>query len=212
MAEKNIASSLEWKVRPEPPVEGYYHIDLAPDVDLTEHDGSMDADFRRIHTPYIDFFPVDVLAEMQELSKTDSVNWLRKNEQIDSRYYLLRSERRNAIKRDVSNSIIGDIEDFQTRVLESFEKINEPLPEMDVVEEYPLFPADSDPYVLINGEICGEGEFALVKSEHSLVDTLKIGDREYSLVKQGIDDNMLLEIRDGKAYYSFAKILYKVKE
>lgn len=206
---ESIEDKIEWKIRPEPPVAGFYHIELVPRMDTQSHDPSIDDDYRKIHTPWVDFLQIDVLEELQKLETSVQESWLRQNEQIDSRYYSEQSARRNAIKRDESNIMIGDIRDYQKYIEESFENVDKPLDGYEIVEEYPLFPSEGAPYILVSGDVAGSGVFINEGGKSTLVDRCIMDGAVYNCVKQSSKDNIIIEIKDGKAFYSFTEYLFK---
>ena len=215
---EELAGSTNWKKDPHPPVPGFYKIDVVPSVDMTSHDSSLDASFRRIHTPFFSFFPLDILQELQEFSKKDEKSWLRTNENIDGQYFREQSERRDLIKRDEVNEFISDVFDYQEYVLESFEAVNEQLNDMEIVEEYPLFPMpeceekERQTYALVYGaEGCGD-VFEEVAEESSLMSICTSGTKRFKCVKQASDNAMIMEIRDGKTFYMDVPYVYKFKE
>lgn len=207
----NIKNSIEWKKYPDPPLPGLYRMDMQLKIDTRQHDGSIDDDFRKIHTSFTKFFPIDVLEELKKIENPVNETWLRQSEQIDDMYYREQSDRRALFKRAKEHSNIDDLKNYQESVKDSFEDVEKPVDGYDIVEEYPLFPAREDLYVLISGEVrSGEG-FMNDGSESTLVDRCIVDHSQYECMKQRSGDNIIIEIKDDKAYYSIAQYLYKFK-
>lgn len=204
--------SIEWRKVPEAPLPGPFLIQLDPKIDIRCHDDALDAEYQRIYTPYLDYFPMDIMAEMRQIGELSNEAWLRHDAQIDSRYYRDQSDRRDCIRRSSTNDKIEVVKDYQRHVKETFETIQEPLEGYDIVEEYDLFPADVHQYVLGTGEMGGADVFTSTQGESTLVDRAKIGDEFYECLKQSCEDNVIIEVKDGKAYYSVMPYVYKFKK
>lgn len=207
-----IISSIDWKRDIAPPIEGFYHIDMIPDIDIQSVDSSLDHDYRRIHTPFLDFFNIDIMTEMKKISSIEREEWLRPNEQIDSAYYREQSERKNCFKREFAHGQIVDTFNYQNYIKTSFDEVNEDTPGYEIIEEYSLYPSVSDPYTLSTGCESGSTGFISQGMESTFVEKCLVGDKMYECVKQSIDDSIVIEIKDGKAYYSFVNNVYKFKD
>lgn len=210
--DEGLNGHLEWARGIEPPVPGMYYIDMIPNIDTQAHDPSLDKECRKIHTPFLDCFPVDILQEVRDVTAQSKETWLRKDEQIDSRYYREQSERRDCIKRDEANSYIEDVQDYQKYINETFNDIDMAIKDCEVVEEYPLFPAADGEIVLINGDIAAGESFVRESGESTLVDRCLVEDKKYECIKQSSMDNIVIEIKEGKAYYSHVSYIYKFNE
>jgi hypothetical protein len=152
---------------------------------------------------------------MDELRKISSLNkesWLRHDEQIDSRYYRKQSDRRDCLKRDVANNYIEEVQDYQKYVRESFVSVDSDIEGLEIVEEYPLFPSFTDLYVLVNSKFEVGESFENKMGDNLVVNRCSVGDKTHEFIKQSCNDNVILEIRDGKAYYSFVDYVYKFRE
>lgn len=210
--EDGLEKQIAWRKTPEPPVPGLYCMDMVPNIDTRAHDPSLDAAYRRIHTPFLEFFPADILKEMRGVCESAREPWLRQDEQIDCLYYREQSDRRDCIKRDETKQHIEDVKDYQKHVRDTFADIDTPLSGYEIVEEYPLFPSQASDLVLANGSIGNGQSFVNEGGESTLVDLCVIDGKKYECVKQSSLDNIVIEIKDSKAYYSVVSYVYKFKE
>jgi hypothetical protein len=211
ISEEQLKSQVEWKSCPPIPVPGNYFIDMVPKIDTTAHDGSIDQDYKSINTPFLELFPVDILKEMKEFFAPVNETWLRKDAQIDANYYQEQSFRNELIQRDETKNTIEDVFDYQKYIRESFDQVEEDLSGYNVIEEYPIFPSIEEEYALMNGNINVNDSFEIVKGESSLVDLCKSNGKEYHCTKQHTDDNLCIEIVNGKAYYTILRYVYKLE-
>ncbi|KAI5170444.1 hypothetical protein PAEPH01_1433 [Pancytospora epiphaga] len=207
-----MMESIPWKKMPDAPVPGLFCMDMVPNIDTRSHDASLDNEYKLIHTPFLDFFPIDILAEMRNINDTTQETWLRHDEQIDSRYYREQSDRRDCIKRKEAKDYIEDVRDYQQYVNETFTAINKRLPNYEIVAEYELFPDTTTSMVLGNGEATAGESFEGRKGQSTLVDICLVGDQCYECIKQNSPDNIVIEVRDGKAYYTVIPCVYKFKK
>lgn len=191
------------------PIPGYFYIDMVPKVDTKSHCASLDKDFKKIHTPITEMFPIDVLAEMKILGSSKGESWLRQGTQIDSVFYQEKSDRNELLMRDEQKSHIQDVVDYQSYLLETFNQSKEKLD--DVIEEYPLVPT-SMRYSLFSGQTEKSGEFKLEKSNTTLFEKLITDQTVYNSTKVHIEDKICIEIRDGVAFYSPVAYLYRLYE
>lgn len=203
---------LKWANTPEPPVPGLYYMDMIPEIDYKTHDSSIDELHLRIHTEFNEFFPIDYMEEIRKLTNSSNESWLRQNKQIDEEYYRNQIERMDCIRRYEENTNIEDVFDYQSYLKESFTNINDELEGYEIEEEYPLFPSLKEEYFLAYGDIEEGNEFYNKKVGSSLVDTCLINEKEHELVKQSCNDNIIIEIQDGVAYYSEARFIFKIKK
>ncbi|KAI4292611.1 hypothetical protein PAPHI01_1885 [Pancytospora philotis] len=209
---EELEQAIKWKTVPEAPVPGLFRMEMQPNIDIQAHDGALDPAYRKIHTSFLDFFPVDVLAEMEKISEPSSEAWLRHDEQIDSKYYRDQSDRRDSIRRSGVNDCIEDVKDYQAVVKASFDEVEQPLAGYDVEEEYELFPAVDSKIVVGTGRLGDGGRFVNKAAGSSFVERCAIGDTDYECIKQSSVDNIIIEIRDGKAFYSIVPCVYKFKK
>lgn len=192
------------------PVPGCFYMEMIPNIDTTSHSNALDADYRRIHTPIMELFPIDVLAEMKSLDSKESEeeHWLRRGTQIDTVYYQEKSDRNELLMRDEQKHTIEDMLDYQKHLQNTFEEVKIPL--SDIVEEYPLVHGD-DEYVLMTGDFEFFSEKFLVTSgDTSLANKCVINDMTYNSTKLHVEDKICLEIEEGKAIYSKIKYIYKL--
>ncbi len=207
---EDLKKAFYLKKYPDPPVPGFYKIDLLHNLDLKKHDGSIDHHFRKIHTSFTKFFPVNFIDEMRKLEIKDTEPWLLKNQQIDEIYYRQQIERKSIFKRAKEYLEINDLKNFQDDVALSFTNINNDPPHgYEIIEEYPLFPNSTNNFVLINQAFTEVDNFVNKKDESSLVKVCSVGDAIFKYIIQYCKDKILIEIRDGKAFYSNVKYFYK---
>lgn len=207
-----IKNIINLKKYPEPLIPGLYKIDIVPNIDIKKHDNSIDDDFYKIHTLFTTFFPIDFLEEIRKLENNNVADsCLRKNEQIDNVYYRKQSDRNLIFKRAKEYLEINNLKNYQKDVAESFETINEELSSYVIEEEYPLFPNKNDTYVVVN-KTFEEGDFFINKeNQSSLIKACVVKEDNYNYMKQMSDDKIIIELKDGKAYYSNIKYFYKFK-
>lgn len=213
MDNEDSIESLKFENSIPAPLPGLFYMEMIPEVSTDGHSDVLDDDYRIIHTPINQLFPIDVLAELRTGEKTES--WLRQNTQIDSLYYQEKSDRNELLMRDEQKKNIKDVLDYQKYLEETFEKVNEKNP--DIVEEYPLLLGD-DRYVLLTfnedtntSNLVGES-FRLMKSDTSLVEKCEINGETYNSTKLHIEDKLCIEIKEGKAYYTPVNFVYKMNK
>lgn len=210
-----LAAQIPWEYALPAPLPGPYRLELRPAINTTTHSDVFDAEARRLHMSFEEAFPLDVLQELANFSTATATAWLRPAEQLDSQYFREQSERRDTIRRDEVNEYINDVVDYQQYVEDSFNEITESL--SDVVEEYPLFPASSaanaentPDFALIQGVTSGGARFTFERQAGGASERCTVGEQEYSCVRQQSDSNIVIEIRDGKAFYSTAKYIMQL--
>lgn len=205
----NIKSNLQFNKLPPPPVSGLFYMDMAPVVDLKAHSSSLDEDYKSIQTPYLDFFPLDILHEMKNYAVVKE-KWDGKWRTLDSNYFQSKIERNYKLMRSESKNNIDDLMDYLSYLNGTFLSVNEPVEDYQILEEYPLIPTQ-DKFIVLTGDFAdGDVEFEVSQGETTLVDKLQTGSGEYNSTKHSVDDKLCIEVRDGKAYYSTVRCVYKL--
>ena len=203
----------DWRKTLPAPLPGPFILDLIPSVDIQSHDSSLDARYRRIHTPYTSSFQLDVLALLSDIDKLSSADWLRKISHADQKTQDEQTARRTAIKRERSNIAIEDIQDHKKAVEESFERVTDKIAGYEVAEEYILMPQRKNSYILATGDEITGKEYVTEGTESTVVDRCRIMDEIYEYTKQKCEDTLLIELGDdGHAYYGQARLLYKFRK
>ena len=95
---------LEFEKSLPAPIPGCFYIEMTPEIDTKSHSSALDSDFKKIHTPITEMFPIDVLAEMRNLENSKNETWLRQGTHIDSVFYQVKSDRNELLMRDEQKS------------------------------------------------------------------------------------------------------------
>lgn len=204
---------IEFRKNTPAPLPGYFYMEMIPNINTRLHSNALDNDYKIIHTPITEMFPVDVLAEMRSLDDTKKESWLRQGTQIDTVYYQEKSDRNELLMRDEQKHTIEDVLDYQQYLQDTFERVNDHI--NDIVEEYPLMLCD-DEYVIMTGNFGNVSAFRFEKGETSLVDKCIVCDQAstdsmvFDSTKLHVEDKICIEIRSGKAFYSAIKYVYRL--
>ncbi|KAI5150946.1 hypothetical protein ENBRE01_1798 [Enteropsectra breve] len=207
----NFEEMIKWEYDCPAPLPGPFYIDLIPNVDMNKHDDSQDDNFQKIHTDFAEFFPFDILDELAKMDEKNNESWLRPGELIDSHYYKEQTERMNMIKRDIAKNTIDTAFNYIKYLKESYEAVDDPVPSgLSIMEEFPLFPDADSEYALLNG--CPENahEFVSHGNASTFIDRCSIDGEDYKCIKQSCDKNIVIEIRDKKAYWADVSYMYKL--
>lgn len=195
------------------PIPGCFFIEMIPNINTNSHSNALDKDFRMIHMPISEMFPIDVLAEMKTIEKEKKETWLRPGTQIDSLYYQEKIDRNELLMRDEQKHSFEDVLEYQTYLHDTFEMVQEY--NKDIVEEYPLLLGDKD-YVLMSGDIKDIGDFKLEKGETSLIykcvtiEPATDKSITYDSTKLHVEDEICIEIKNDKTIYSEIKHVYRL--
>lgn len=209
-----IKKKIEFVKMPPPPIPGMFYMEMIPNIDIKEHSPALDQDYKSIYTPITTFFPIDILMEMKEMEKNNDSSWLKKSNNIDSTFYQEKSERNEIFMRNESKSNIDDLLDYTLFLRDSFEVVNEPidletLGNENIVEEYPLVP-EEERFVMLTGNFDNKSKnFKIYPSDTSLIDRIECNGESYNGTKLNVDDKISIEVKNGKAIYSFIKCVYK---
>ncbi|ELA42625.1 uncharacterized protein VICG_00377 [Vittaforma corneae ATCC 50505] len=204
---------IEFEKTTPAPLPSYFYMEMVPNIDTRSYSNALDSDYKIIHTPITEMFPIDVLAEMRSLDDTKTESWLRQGTQIDSLYYQEKSDRNELLMRDEQKHTIEDVLDYQKYLQGTFEKVSDPV--NDIIEEYPLLLCDDD-YVIMTSDVENTGTFRLEKGETSLVDRCIIDDqlngssKVYDSTKLHVEDKICIEIKNEKAFYSAIRYVYRL--
>lgn len=209
MAKELSLGQLELEKTIPAPIPGYFYIDMVPNIETQSHCSSLDQNFKKLHTPITEMFPIDVLGEMKSLEEPKPESWLRQTTQIDSVFYQEKSNKNELFMRDELKNHIQEVVDYQSYLNDTFNDAKEFID--DIVEEYPLVPS-SIQYSLFVGQNEKIGEFQLEKSNTTLVDKLIMKDSSYNSTKLHMEDKICIEIRDGTAFYSPVSYLYRLND
>lgn len=195
------------------PLPGCFYIEMIPNIPTNSHSNTLDSDYKIIHTPITEMFPIDVLSEMRNIDEDKKETWLRPGTQIDSFYYQEKSDRNELLMRDEQKHTIEDVCDYQSYLQDTFDLIYEP--NEDIIEEYPLIAANKE-FVIFSGDIKKGEMFRLEKGETSLVDRCVVNDlstgekKIFKSTKLHVEDKICIEIKEGMAHYSEIKYVYKL--
>lgn len=210
---ENLKKEVEFKKYPPPPIPGPFFMDMIPNIDTTVHSSSLDQNYKTIHTPILELFPVDILSELRALEEDDDVSWLKKETIIGSNYYQEKIDRNELLMRDEQKKSIQDVLDYQAYLDNTFNLIHQDLQGYEIAEEYPLVPDDSK-FAIVTGDINNNNNVqscVLEASETSLIDKCTVNKIEYNSTKVHVEDKICIEIKNGKAYFSDIKYAYKFK-
>jgi hypothetical protein len=209
LTEEEIKKNLNFEKTIPAPIPGPFYMEMTPQIDTKSHSSALDADFKKIHTPITEFFPIDVLAEMRNLENSKNETWLRQGTQIDSLFYQVKSDRNELLMRDEQKSNIQEVLDYQSYLVNTFEQAKEHIDQIE--EEYPLVPSSIE-YSVFVGQKESTGEFKIEKGETTLFDKLILDNSVYNSSKLRMEDKICIEIRDGVAFYSPISYLYRLYE
>lgn len=212
---EKLKEKINFVKLPPPPVPGPFYMEMIPNIDLKTHSSALDQNYKSLYTPITTFFPFDILKEIKEMEKDKTETWLKRSSNIDSVFYQEKNERNEIFMRNESKSNIEDLLDYNAFLKESFDAVMEVL-DCDkfrnnyIVEEYPLVP-EQNSFILITGAFddTKDKSFIIEPSETSLIDKVETENTTYNSTKLNVDDKICVEIRDGKAFYSFVKCIYK---
>ncbi|KAL6120897.1 hypothetical protein NUSPORA_02290 [Nucleospora cyclopteri] len=201
--------NLQWFTMPPTPVPGLFKMQMEINVDTTTHCDAIDKDYRNVYEDPMDILNIDVIDELIEFNKKDEKQWLKKDQSIDKGYYARQNERSEVFTRYAQSELLEKIFDYKEALKESFEKVNEQ--DSDVVESYPLFPSNEDNFVMIAGADFDFNSYTNNESD-SVVNKIQINNKKYRLTLQNVDEYICINIKEGKAFYSFMKYIHKLSK
>ncbi len=210
--EKIEAASLEWNVEIDPPLPGFYKMNVEIKKDLKEHDDRLDDDFKMIYSDPMSVLGISVVDELVNLENpVSSPSFLRDTNVMDQKYFMKKNEREEVFKRHEQKSQLEDLFNYQEQLKNSFKEIqNVEEGEEDVVETYPLFPSIRDNFIMITG--ANNLEFNNYKNldVDGIVNRILVNGEKKNLILQKADTYLCINIKEGKAFYSYCEYIHKM--
>ena len=203
-------TKLNFNTKPPVDLPGYFLMDVSfiEKKDLKRHDDSLDEEYKYIYEDPLNF--INILQELNECVTEERKEEIYKNaEVIDKDYYAKQNERSEVFLRHAQQSRLKRIFNFAEFLKESFDLVRET--DDDVVESYELIKSNEDDFIMIVGE---SEPFTEYKNERSttVVNKITVKGRPYNLTKQKADKYICINIKEGKAYFSEMKSIYKISK
>ncbi|OQS54007.1 hypothetical protein EHP00_2724 [Ecytonucleospora hepatopenaei] len=189
-------------------------IELKEPFEFTSQCDALDDDFKCIYQDPLDF--INILEELNNLEEEkidENKNIFKKEEIIDKEYYAKQNERSEVFLRYSQADRLKHIFNFSTFLGQSFKLVDEKQendPEEEIVEEYDLVKSNQDDFIMIAGECEPFAEYEFNDNGSSIVNKITVRGRTYNMTKQTADKYICINIKEGKAYFSKMKNMYKI--